>query len=154
MPTDSRSPGRFGPTAVVREGPLSEDAHLLPLFAERGDVPINERRASPRFPAVERRAWLGWWSAPEQFARFAARLDDISLGGAKLVTADPPPLGQVVWLCLGTPDPTECVQAKVLQVLPTPDGTSIVRLAFGTPCPQNLYRVAIYGLEKGKTVGE
>ena len=61
------------------------------------------------------RAWLGWWTSPGEFGSVAARLEDISLGGAKVVTANPPAPQQLVWLCLGIPDPTECVQAKVLE---------------------------------------
>jgi hypothetical protein len=147
-----KSATRFGPTAIIREGPPSQDTHLLPLFAFAVDgtpAPV-ERRESPRLPAVERRAWLGWWATPDQFQTFAARLDDISQGGAKLVTSDPPPTQQVVWLCLGMPEPTECVQAKVLQVIPTADGVAIVRIAFGMPCPHNLYQVAIHGLAQAK----
>lgn len=137
-----RTPSRFGPAAIIREAPPSEDKHLLCLFAEQ----VADRRQSPRFPAVEPRAWLGWWVGPQRFATVAARLDNISQGGARLVLPDPPPVQQIVWLCMGMPTPAECVQAKVLEVGRTPEGDSVIRLAFGAPCPHNLYRVAISGL--------
>jgi len=105
-----------------------------------------ERRQSPRYRALEQRAWLGWWVGPHQFITMAARLEDISQGGAKLVAADPPPAQHIVWLCLGTPEPTECVRSKVVATTRRPEGDCIVRLAFGTPCPQNLYQIAISGL--------
>jgi hypothetical protein len=140
---------RFGPAAVIRESPASEDTDLLERFAAAtgaGLGHVAERRRSVRLRAVEHRAWLGWWASPGQFTTVAARLEDISHGGAKLVMAEPPAPQQLVWLCLGTPEPTECVQAKVVAVTPAPESGSTVRLAFGTPCPENLYRVAIYGL--------
>jgi hypothetical protein len=138
---------RFGPSAIVREGPPSEDVHLLRLFAQQAELPVVERRQSPRFPAVEQRAWLGWWATSRRFTTVAARLVDISQGGAKLVLAGPPcAVQQIVWLCLGIPGPTECVQAKLLSVTPTSRRESVIRLAFGTPCPHNLYRVAVAGL--------
>jgi hypothetical protein len=139
-------PSRFGPSAIIREGPPSEDPHLLTFFVTGAENLVRERRKTTRFAAVEQRTWLGWWRSRLEFTTVAARLQDISQGGARLVMADPPPAQQIVWLCLGIPDPTECVQAKVLAVTGTPEGDFVVRLAFGTPCPQNLYRVAIEGL--------
>jgi hypothetical protein len=142
------SPARFGPAAIVREGPPSEEAQLLAWFVKGAAAARVERRLSPRITAVEHRAWLGWWAGSRQFATVAAWLDNISQGGARLLMVTPPPTQQIVWLCLGVPDPTECVQAKVLEVRSTPDADDVssVRLAFGTPCPENLYRIAIGGL--------
>ena len=133
----SRRPSRFGPTAIIREFIPSEDAQLLPLFAQR--VETEERRQSPRFPAAEQRTWLGWWTITQMFATVATRLDDISQGGARLVMADPPAAGQIVWLCLGIPGPIECVQAKVIAVTPGsgpgPEADSIVpdRVRYSLP---------------------
>jgi hypothetical protein len=141
-----RSPARFGPNAIIREAPASEDGHLLPLFSQQTGSAVAERRQSTRFRAAERHAWIGWWACSERFETVAAHLDNISQGGAKLVLAKPPPVQQIVWLCVGVPDPAECVQAKVLEVRPEPGGDSAIRLAFGLPCPHNLYRVAISGL--------
>jgi hypothetical protein len=143
-----RDPSRFGPSAIVREGPPAGDAHLLSLFVNEAGQTVEERRSSPRHKAVLHRAWLGWWTSPGQFGSVAAHLVDISLGGAKVVTANPPPAAQLVWLCLGIPDPAECVQAKVLEVIPKNDREFIVRLAFGSPCSENLYQTAIYGFER------
>src|SRR3954454_14008739 len=72
---DSGDPARFGPCAIVREAPPSGDAHLLSLFVGAEGTPMVDRRRSPRVQAVERRAWLGWWSTPAQFTTHAARLD-------------------------------------------------------------------------------
>ena len=143
-----RKPSHFGPSAVIREGPPSEEVHLLSYFGGDGIPVAEERRKSPRYRPVVHRAWLGWWTSPGDFGCVAARLEDISLGGARVVTANPPAAQQLVWLCLGIPDPTECVQAKVLEVRPGTAGDYIVRLAFGAPCPQNLYQTAIYGLAR------
>src|SRR3954454_14095464 len=145
-----RCPSGFGPAAIIREGLPSQDIHLLALFVaeavcdydddleeevERAQSPpFVERRRSPRFRAVEQCVLLGWWSTEGRFTRIAARLENISKGGAKLVTTDPArvQVDQLVWLCLGQPTPTECVQAKVLAVTPpsspSSEGASIVRL--------------------------
>jgi hypothetical protein len=153
---DARTPAprnstRFSPRAIVREGPSSEDVDLLHIFAKQADLPVADRRQSPRSPVVESRAWLGWWATSCRFTSVPACLVDISQGGAKLVLTGPPPAQPIVWLCLGTPGPTECVQAKVLAVVPTSPRDSIIRLAFGTPCPQNLYQVAVFGLSSRRT---
>jgi PilZ domain len=121
---------------------------VLAFFVDDAGQLVEDRRSSPRFRAVVQRAWLGWWTSPGEFGSVAARLDDISLGGARVATANPPAAQQLVWLCLGIPDPTECVQAKVLEVSPGSGGEFIVRLAFGAPCPQNLYQTAVYGFER------
>jgi hypothetical protein len=134
---------------VIREGPPSQDTHLLSLFRSDAETVAVERRQSPRYPALACRAWLGWWTAPCEFGTVPAHLEDIGPGGAKLIAAKPPLAQQIVWFCLGVPDPTECVQAKVVAVTPiseVPEGDFIVRIAFGIPCPQNLYQVAIYGV--------
>jgi hypothetical protein len=142
----AKTPSRFGPAAVVREGPPSQDTHLLCLFGNDTQTVVEERRRFPRFPVVEHRAWLGWWTAPDEFGTVPVHLEDISMGGAKLFAAKPPLPQQIVWFCLGVPDPAECVQAKVVAVTPCPEGDFIVRIAFGVPCPQNLYQTAIFGV--------
>src|SRR6185503_9932557 len=89
-----RAPSRFGPTAIVREGPPSEDVHLLALFVaeavcdfdsdEEAERPpgrsFPERRQSPRFRPAEQQVWLGWWSTAGHFTRIDARLENISKG--------------------------------------------------------------------------
>jgi hypothetical protein len=141
----AKPPSRFGPAAVIREGPPSQDKHLICLFENCAETATEERRRSPRYPTVEQRAWLGWWTAPDEFGTVPVHLQDISLSGARLLAAEPPLPHQFVWFCLGVPDPAECVQAKVLAVTPRAEGDFVVRIAFGIPCPQNLYRIAIYG---------
>jgi PilZ domain len=143
-----KGPSHFGPSAVVREAPAAGDVELLPLFLNRPDTSVDDRRRTPRYPAEVHRAWLGWWTGPGAFHTVAAKLEDISMGGARLHTADPPAAGQILWLCLGIPDPSECVQAKVVAVSPSAEGDCIVRVAFGAPCPRNLYQTAIYGLDR------
>lgn len=130
-------PKRFGPYAIVREGPETEDGHLLGQFAER--------RREPRYPALEHHVWVGWWLDPGRFHSVPAHLDNISQGGARVLLADPPEKDRIVWLCLGEPDPLECVRAKVLDVAPGRSGEAVIRLAFGTPCPANFYRIAVLG---------
>jgi hypothetical protein len=145
VPAGAKTPLRFGPAAVTREGPPSQDTHLLCLFESSARTVVEERRHVPRYRTALHRAWLGWWTAPGAFGTVPVHLDDISLGGAKLLAAEPLLPQQIVWLCLGVPDPAECVQAKVVAVTPRSEGDFIVRIAFGIPCPHNLYQAAICG---------
>jgi hypothetical protein len=151
--TSERESKRFGPYAIVREGPLSEGREVIGLFpmelSQTNDRthPFGvERRRWPRMVAREHRLWVGWWIAPNQFHTVGSFLDNISQGGARVLIVDPPPMDQLVWLCLGNPTPAECVSAKVLEVIPLFSGDFAIRLAFGTPCPDNFYRIAIQGI--------
>jgi hypothetical protein len=109
------------------------------------NLPMKNRRASARHDATEIRGWLGLWPARDQFEARAARIENISLGGARLVLTTPPTLSQRVWLRAGTPICTECVQATVLEVRPRADGEFTVRLAFDFPCPNELLHTVANG---------
>lgn len=146
----AREPKRFGPYAIIRDGPHSEGGEMLALFQAdiSGTIAVPEgveRRRSPRFPAREHRPWVGWWIGTGAFHTAASSLENISQGGARVRMLDPPPEDQLVWLCIGAPKSAECVRAKVLEVVRLPSGESVVRLAFGTPCPENFYRIVALG---------
>jgi hypothetical protein len=108
----------------------------------------QDRRAEPRLEAVEYRMWLGWWAGTE-FLTIATRLVDISRGGAALVTPEPPPVGEPVWLCLKGPRWSGSTQATVLghSLLDPALGQHRVRLTFLKECPEGLYESALCALE-------
>jgi hypothetical protein len=144
----AREPKRFSPYAIIREGPVTEGGDVLALFQKEisGAVAVPagvERRRSPRFPAREYRLWVGWWIGPSAFHTAASYLENISQGGTRVRMLNPPPQDQLVWLCLGDPNPAECVRAKVLEVVLLPSVEYAVRVAFGTRCPDNFYRIAV-----------
>jgi hypothetical protein len=150
----AREPKRFGPYAIVREGPISEGRDVIGLFPSEPPHAIDsslptgiERRRSARIVAREHRLWVGWWVGPNQFHTVGSFLDNISQGGARVLIVDPPPKDQLIWLCLGNPTPAECVSAKVLEVIPLFSGDFAIRVAFGSPCPSNFYRIAIQGVD-------
>jgi len=99
---------------------------------------VKNRRASARHSATEYRVWLGLWAGPDQFEAQAARVENISLGGARIVIASPPAKAQRVWLRVGTSTCTDCVQATVLEIEALPAGDFAARLAFDAPCPPRL----------------
>src|SRR4051812_24071006 len=73
-----------------------------------------DRRASFRHKAIANRAWIEWLEWGEQ-RRSAARLVDISGGGAMLLADQPPPLSQTVWIRIDEPTETDEVQATIVR---------------------------------------
>jgi hypothetical protein len=101
----------------------------------RGPHLSLERRASPRLPAVDDRIWAGWWLSDDEFTTTAARVENISRGGAKVRAMDEPGVWQDLWISLANNRCAEYVQATVLEVVPSPEGDYWVRMAFLEPCP-------------------
>jgi hypothetical protein len=125
-------------------------ADRLPeLLRARAASALGERRRSRRYPAVEDRAWLGWWRNERDYSIVAARLIDISRGGARVAMAEPPPRRQAVWVCLGAPRPIDCVRATTLEATRVRQGEYSVRLEFHGNGPDILYRAAVHGLAPG-----
>lgn len=135
------------PRAAGRARPRANWDWLITRFrAHAGEEPA-ERRREPRHPAVEYRAWVGWWRDAHDFVIVAARLENISRGGALLVLADAPPVLDSIWICLGSPDPVDCARGIVLEVrMIHPNGDRAVRVAFRAPCSDVFFRTAILGL--------
>ena len=104
---------------------------------------MRNRRKSERFAAKEFRVWLGLWTGPDLFEAQGARIENISVGGARVVVANPPEAGQKVWLRMGTPACMDCVGGQVLEVQPGRDGSSSVRIEFEAPCPRDLLVTAV-----------
>lgn len=104
-----------------------------------------DRRATPRYGAVEYRVWMGWWANSHDFRAIAAQLDNISLGGARLITPVPPAADQDIWMRLGTVPQSDCIRASVLDVTIREDGDYVVRLVFDDPCPQSFFYTVVTG---------
>jgi hypothetical protein len=119
--------------------------HLLRLIRERAKPARRERRRTKRYPAAEHRAWIGWRKDDGEYSVFAAKLIDVSRGGARLSLAEPPPTNHRVWLWLGAPKPVDYVQATTLDVKVSPENEYDVRVEFHSACPKLFYQVAVHG---------
>jgi hypothetical protein len=113
----------------------------------RGSLVFIERRSSPRFPALEDQVWTGWWSNPEEFVTTAASLDNISRGGARIMTAIPPEENEQLWIRLAKASSGQALQALVLEVQAAATGSYCVRLAFTSPCPRWFHEIVVAGME-------
>lgn len=123
--------------------PESVQKGLLDLFRAWIAQKPHERRAMPRHKTRPFQVWLGWHKVGEPFQANPARMVDISRGGAQLLVVDPPNPRSRVWICLGKPDPSDCVEATVLDVRIARRNVWTVRLAFRDPCPHSFFEAAV-----------
>ena len=100
---------------------------------------MNDRRNSPRYKAVDGRVWAGWWARPEEFVASASLVENISLGGARILMTNPPWPSQNLWIRLGDSSLEQFVQGAVLEVSATERGEFWVRLAFDSACPDLIF---------------
>jgi hypothetical protein len=128
---------------AVDEAAAKEPAGLLDLLRCWLRARPEDRRLMPRHEAAGHPVWLGWWRGKEAYFSNPARLLNLSRGGALLLVKDPPPEGQAVWLCVGEPEPTDCVEARVLEVRSARRRECQVRLEFREPCPHAFFESAI-----------
>lgn len=128
---------------AVDESPRKEPAGLLELLRCWLRARPEDRRTMPRHEASGHPVWLGWWRGTEAYFSNPARLLNLSRGGALLLVKDPPPEGQTVWLCVGEPEPTECVEARVLEVRSGRRQECQLRLEFREPCPHAFFESAV-----------
>jgi hypothetical protein len=130
-----------------------ERNRFLELFRLLLGVPVRDRRFMPRHEATEFAIWLGWWRGEAKhqgdFFTTNARLINISRGGALITAIDPPPQAHKVWICLGSPEPADCVEATVRQVTTVRRRQCAVRLSFSRSCPQGFFEAAVCGLAPG-----
>jgi len=123
----------------------AERAGLLNQFRRWLTKPPQEGRRATRHAARTYVVWLGWWQAEHEFFALTARLSNISRGGALIVVQQPPPENHPVWICLGTPEPDECLAAITLEVRTARRGECSIRLAFQEPCPSRFLEAAVCG---------
>jgi hypothetical protein len=94
---------------------------------------------------VDYRIWIGGWGSTGEFATTAARVADISRGGARVVSSLDFAEGEDVWLRLASANFTGCVRAEVLQVSADAAGDHVARLQFRDECPDPFYDVVTQG---------
>jgi hypothetical protein len=122
-------------------------AGLLNQFRRWIAAPPREHRRAARHSARIHVIWLGWWQGEgeNEFFALTARLSNIGRGGALVLVAQPPPENHPLWICLGTPEPDECLAARSLEVRRTRRGECSVRLSFHSPCPSRFLEAAVCG---------
>lgn len=126
----------------------SSDRKAVPRSGRKGGPHISlERRLHPRKPAVNYRIWVGGWVSGGEFATVAARVENLSRGGARVRSPLPFPEGEEVWLKLASPDYAGCVRAQVLQASADESGDYIARLRFLTDCPERFFDAVTLGLQ-------
>lgn len=107
--------------------------------------PSGEQRQACRYEASDFEAQIGWWEG-EEFRSHPARLVNVSHNGALIVTEARPPQGTTVGLCLEEPEPTDWVEARLIESC----GGHQLRLAFLESCPYEFFKAAIAISRKGK----
>jgi hypothetical protein len=127
--------------------PRTREAGLLVLFRCWFATPPRESRRAARHAPRLYVVWLGWWQGEgeEEFFALTARLANISRGGALIHVDHPPPEKHPVWMCLGTPEPDECLAATALEVRRSRRGECSVRVSFDAPCPSRFLEAAVCG---------
>jgi hypothetical protein len=123
------------------------DGGLLERFRCWLSAPPREYRRATRHAARTDVVWIGWWQGGgnDEFFALTARLANISRGGALVVLRHPPPENHPVWICLGTPEPDECLAATSLEVRRARRRECTLRLAFRAPCPSRFLETAVCG---------
>jgi len=95
-----------------------------------------ERRKHPRFRVDGGQVWTGRWSSPRIFETSASLVDNLSLGGALVLTTSPPVVGEYLWIRPARPGKLQSFRAKVLEVRMVNRGDYRVRLEFDSTCSQ------------------
>lgn len=103
-----------------------------------------ERRAWPRFTALDPRGWVGWWAGGD-FYEVEARLLDIGEFGAAVEVDRLLPRDCPLFLSLNNSSATESIEAEVVATQPGRRKKLLVRLAFASRCPSRLLAAIING---------
>lgn len=118
---------------------------MIEHFRNGTSAPPDERRKSPRYAAGTNQVWIGWWSDGGAFVTTAARIVNISLGGAYVSPESPPPQDRPSWLCQGIPEPVDSVEVGVIEVVASRQGQYGIRVKFREPCPYSFFKAVIDG---------
>ncbi len=145
----SRSVGLRDKTETIapRPGEMTNPQTPVEKPKKKWVVDPLERRACPRFVALEYRAWVAWWDDTE-FQATACRLLDISKGGVLLESAEPPPQDRSIWFCLHPAHWAGRIEAMVVEATERAPGCHRVRVAFFEPCPKTLFEIAREGFRR------
>ncbi len=90
----------------------------------------TERRKHPRHKINGGQVWTGHWSSPNVFETSASLVNDLSLGGARVLTSSPPAVGEYLWIRPARPGKLQTIRAKVLEVQMANQADYRVRLQF------------------------
>ena len=112
----------------------------------------RDRRASPRFTALDPRGWIGWWAEGE-FHEAEARLLDVSKLGASIEVDRLPPRDCPLFFSLGGSTTTESVEAEIVATHPGRLKKVLVRLAFSSRCPNRLFTAILHGPKAETSIG-
>jgi len=110
-------------------------------------MPDQDRRNATRYPAAAAGSGLarvGWWEG-KHFRTAAARIEDISTGGAAVALDSEARTSTAVWISLEGPGPVEWVEARLAGVATAEDGSQVVRLAFPMSCPYEVFKAVAWG---------
>jgi hypothetical protein len=108
----------------------------------------DENRGSVRYQAMRGAVYLGWWDEPD-FRTCAARLQNLSHGGALVDVALAPPEGSSLWLCAGGTPPGQWVEGEVVAREAPGPAAYRLHLRFPETCPYELFEAAVLGIETG-----
>ncbi len=121
---------------------------------ERGSSRSRDRRASPRYPAVEHAIDLGWREGSE-FRTAPGSLRDISHTGAAALLEVAPPDHSPLWVRLSGETPSEWIEVTMVRVeksrgfLGFGKTSYLARWKFTTACPYDLFSTVINGANHG-----
>jgi hypothetical protein len=107
-------------------------------WGESPSVTRPERRSSPRYFVTANHVLVGWWVG-ELFRSTDAYADDVSSGGAMILTTELP-AQQHVWIALAKPQKTRWYPAKVVWVRESSYGLFRVGLAFNVRGESNFFK--------------
>lgn len=105
----------------------------------------RDRRTASRYTA-NGAVILGWWDGPE-FRSTRAAMKDVSIGGAAVIVAKRPPKEVPVYFHLDRPAAPDWAEAMVRGVDADRKGLSCVRLQFVDPCPYEVFRGTVSGID-------
>lgn len=112
------------------------------------DYRISDNRGASRHGAVKSAIYLGWWAEAE-FRTCAARLVDLSHGGALVHVAILPPEETGLWLCLAGAPPGDWMEVEVVARETVSEDFVKLRLRFPESCPYELFEGAVLGHNVG-----
>src|SRR5262249_45164780 len=133
------------PLNLLSRTPGPGSGHQEPMRIYRMDnrhPETQERRAEPRYPAVDNASEVGWVENGT-LRSTAAQLMDVSRDGALVIGDEEPGAGSPVLLRLVEPNPTLWVETTLVESRRTRLGPFQLRLVFrGVPPPEFLERAS------------
>ncbi len=111
------------------------------------------RRKEPRYEGASSLLWMQWWEGDEYLGR-AARLINVSRGGAMIVAAVLLQPRQEVRVFLEEVEDSVGVNGIVLGSVEGKQGLHQMRLMFKSPCPESFIEAAAHSFEMWMASGQ